>query len=221
MQTQMTLNLGIDEKVDVRSLIVHGDIEQEAPKAKREQPTPEFERVLTDGADCAFRRRCGSRSQMLVLLVTQGQYYVTDERTGSRHALTTARLGTFCKGATGDALTPPWSRHALQDYDGKGRAALVALLNTGDFREMCKRDMVRVEAWAASRMGANAKWSLSGAWEHVSLVWRLVEPTMGHAHSARPCASPASTARGATRPPPSASATGSTSRSSWSPSGAT
>ena len=96
MQTQLTLNLGIDEKVDVRSLIVHGDIEQEAPKAKREQPTPEFERVLTDGADCAFRRRCGSRSQMLVLLVTQGQYYVTDERTGSRHALTTARLGTFC-----------------------------------------------------------------------------------------------------------------------------
>ena len=119
MQTQMTLNLGIDEKVDVRSLIVHGDIERETPKAKREQPTPEFERVLMDGADCAFRRRCGSRSQMLVLLVTQGQYYVTDERTGSRHVLTTARLGTLCKGATGDALTPPWSRHALQDYDAK------------------------------------------------------------------------------------------------------
>ena len=29
MQTQMTLNLGIDEKVDVRSLIVHGDIERD------------------------------------------------------------------------------------------------------------------------------------------------------------------------------------------------
>ena len=154
MQTQLSLNLGIEEKVDVRSLIVHGDIERETPKAKREQPAPEFERVLMDGADCAFRRRCGSRSQMLVLLVTQGQYYVTDERTGSRHALTTARLGTFCKGATGDALTPPWSRHALQDYDGKGRAALVALLGCGDFREMCKRDMVRVEPWAASRMGS-------------------------------------------------------------------
>ena len=104
MQTQLTLNLGIEEKVDVRSLIVHGDIERETPKAKREQPAPEFERVLADGADCAFRRRCGTRSQMLVLLVTQGQYYVTDERTGSRHALTTARLGTFCKGAMGDAL---------------------------------------------------------------------------------------------------------------------
>ena len=182
MQTQLTLNLGIEEKVDVRSLIVHGDIERDTPKAKREQAAPEFERVLVDGADCAFRRRCGSRSQMLVLLVTQGQYYVTDERTGSRHALTTARLGTFCKGATGDALTPPWSRQPLQDYDAKGRAAVVALLNSGDFREMCKRDMVRVEAWAASRMGGNAKWNLSGTWEHASLVWRLVEPTMGHNH---------------------------------------
>ena len=182
MQTQLTLNLGIEEKVDVRSLIVHGDIERDTPKAKREQPAPEFERVLMDGADCAFRRRCGSRSQMLVLLVTQGQYYVTDERTGSRHALTTARLGTFCKGATGDVLTPPWSRQPLQAYDAKGRAAVVALLNSGDFREMCKRDMVRVESWAASRMGANAKWNLSGTWEHASLVWRLVEPTMGHNH---------------------------------------
>ena len=56
MQTQLTLNLGIDEKVDVRSLIVHGDIERETPRAKREQPMPEFERVLMDGADCAFRR---------------------------------------------------------------------------------------------------------------------------------------------------------------------
>lgn len=182
MQTQLSLNLGIEEKVDVRSLIVHGDIERETPKTKREQPTPEFERVLMDGADCAFRRRCGNRSQMLVLLVTQGKYYITDERTRSRHALTTARLGTFCKGATGNALTPPWSRQPLQDYDAKGRAAVVALLNSGDFREMCKRDMVRVEAWAASRMGANAKWNLSGTWEHVSLVWRLVEPNMGHNH---------------------------------------
>ena len=182
MQTQLTLNLGIEEKVDVRSLIVHGDIERETPKAKREQPAPEFERVLVDGADCAFRRRCGNKSQMLVLLVTQGQYYVTDERTGSRHALTTARLGTFCKGATGDALTPPWIRQPLQAYDAKGRAAVVALLNSGDFREMCKRDMVRVESWAASRMGSNAKWNLSGTWEHVGLVWRLVEPTMGHSH---------------------------------------
>lgn len=182
MHTQMTLDLGIEERVDVRSLIVHGDIEREAPKAKREQPAPEFERVLADGADCAFRRRCGNRSQMLVLLVTQGQYYVTDERTGSRHELTTARLDSFCKGTTGDALTPPWSRQPLQAYDSKGRAAVVALLNSGDFREMCKRDMVRVEAWTASRMGANARWNLSGTWEQVSLVWKLVEPTMGHNH---------------------------------------
>ena len=182
MQTQMTLDLGIEEKVDVRSLIVHGDIEREPHRAKRAQPEPSWERVLSDGADCAFRRRCGSRSQLLVLLVTQGQYYVADERTGSRHALTTARLGTFCKGAEGDALTPPWSAQPLQGYDAKGRAALMALLNCSDFREMCKRDMVRVEAWATNRMGANARWCIDGAWEQANLVWRLIEPTMGHAH---------------------------------------
>jgi hypothetical protein len=184
MQTQMTLDLGIDQRVDVRDLIVRGDIEREAaPKARKPQPVPEWERVLSDGADCAFRRRCGNRSQLLVMLATQGQCYVLDERTGSRHELTTARLGTFCKGATGDALTPPWSRRPLQEYDAKGRAALVALMGCGDFREMCKRDMVRVEPWAASRMGSHARWNLVGAWEQVNLVWRLVEPTMGHSHS--------------------------------------
>ena len=183
MSTQLTLDLGIDATIGVRDLIVRGDIDTpSAAKAKKAQPEPEWERVLSDGADCAFRRKCGNRSQLLVLLVTQGQYYVTDERTGSRHALTTARLGTFCKGATGDALTPPWSTRPLQDYDTKGRAAVVALLNSGDFREMCKRGMIKVEPWAASRMGANAKWNLNGTWEQVGLVWRLVEPVMGHNH---------------------------------------
>ena len=32
-------------------------------------------------------------------------------------------------------------------------------------------------------MGANAKWNLNGTWEQASLVWRLVEPVMGHNHS--------------------------------------
>ena len=183
MQTQLTLNLGIEEKVDVRSLIVHGDIERDVPKAKREQPAPEWGRVLSDGADCAFRRRCGTRSRLMVMLAAQGQCYVLDERTGSRHQLTAARLDSFCKGATGDELTPPWSARPLHEYDSRGRAAVVSLMACDDFLEMCKRDMVRVEPWAASRMGGSARWNLCGTWEHVSPVWRMVEPAVGHAHA--------------------------------------
>ena len=41
------------------------------------------------------------------MLTTQGQCYVLDERSGARHQLTAARLGSFCKGVVGDALTPP------------------------------------------------------------------------------------------------------------------
>ena len=51
MYTQLTLGLGIEEKVDVRDLIVRGEIERDTPKARREQPAPEWERVLSDGAD--------------------------------------------------------------------------------------------------------------------------------------------------------------------------
>lgn len=36
MYTQLTLGLGIDEKVDMRDLIVRGDIERETPQTKRE-----------------------------------------------------------------------------------------------------------------------------------------------------------------------------------------
>lgn len=145
MYTQLMLGLGIDEKVDVRDLIVRGEIERDAPKAKREQPAPEWERVLSDDVDCAFRRRCGKRSQLMVMLATQGQCYVLDERGGARHQLTPARLGTFCKGATGDALTPPWSTRPLHEYDSRGRAAVVSLMGCDDFLKMCRRDMVRVE----------------------------------------------------------------------------
>lgn len=35
MYTQLTLGLGINEKVDVRDPIVRGDIERETPQAKR------------------------------------------------------------------------------------------------------------------------------------------------------------------------------------------
>ena len=183
MQTQLTLSLGIDEKVDVRDLIVRGEIERDAPKAKREQPSPEWERILSDGSDCAFRRRLGNRSQLMVMLATQGQCYVLDERTGSRHQLTAQRLGTFCKGATGDALTPPWSTRPLHEYDGRGRAAVVSLMGCDDFLQMCRRDMLRVEPWAASRMGGSARWNLCGTWEQVNAVWRMVEPAVGHAHA--------------------------------------
>ncbi len=81
MQTQFSLSLGLEpEKVDVRSLILHDGI-AEPPAAKRkEQPAPEFEAVFIDGASCAWRRTCGRSRQLLVLLVTQGQYYIKEER---------------------------------------------------------------------------------------------------------------------------------------------
>ena len=183
MQTQLALELGVDQRVDVRDLIVRGEIERDAPRARRERPAPEWERVLSDGADSAFRRRRGGGSKLLVMLVTQGQFYVLDERSGERHALTAERLDSFCRGAEGDALTPPWSTRPLQDYDARGRAVLLSLLGCGDFREMCKRDMVRVDPRATSFLGARFGSTLRGEWGRVSLVWRMVEPTMGHERS--------------------------------------
>ena len=110
LKDQMTLSLGIEEPtLSVRDLIVRGEIEQPTTTRRKPKPTPTYERALVDGADCAFRRKCGRKSELLVMLATQGQAYVMDERTGRRHALTSARLNSFVKDAHGDALTPPWS----------------------------------------------------------------------------------------------------------------
>lgn len=110
MYAQLTLGLGVEEKVGVRDLIVRGEIGTEAtPKAKRERPVPEWECVLADGADCAFRRRHDSRSQLMVMLATQGQCYVLDERTG---AATSSRPRASAPSARARRGTPSPRREA-------------------------------------------------------------------------------------------------------------
>ena len=162
LKDQLALDLGdTAAKLTVRDLVVRGEIETPKPRARRPKPVPTFERALVDGADCALRRRCGAKSELLVLLATQGQAYVMDERTGRRHALTAGRLAAFCDGATGNALTPPWSADALQDYDPAARKTVVRLFASEDFCQMARRDMLRVSAWELSRRAFNkARWRI-------------------------------------------------------------
>lgn len=76
-------------------------------------------------------------------------------------------------------VTPPWSQDALQDYDPAARKAIVQLFACDDFCQMARRDMVRVSAWELSRRANCLPWNIDGTWEHVSLMWRLVEPAPG------------------------------------------
>ena len=181
LKNQLALDLGdTTAKLTVRDLVVRGEIETPKPRARRPKPAPTFERALVDGADCALRRRCGAKSELLVLLATQGQAYVMDERTGRRHALTAGRLAAFCDGARDSTLTPPWSADALQDYDPAARKAVVRLFASEDFCQIARRDMLRVSAWELSRRADGVRYSVDSSWESVSLMWRLVEPVVGH-----------------------------------------
>ncbi|MDO4797194.1 MAG: PcfJ domain-containing protein [Coriobacteriales bacterium] len=181
LKDQMTLSLGIEEQqLSVKDLIVRGEIEQPTTTRRKPKPTPTYERALVDGADCAFRRRCGRKSELLVMLATQGQCYIMDERTGRRHVLTPARLCSFAKDAHGDALTPPWSKVPLQEYGPIARSVIVELFAVRDFLEMVKRDMVRLDAWSIARMGRSIPWNVNGTWEHINLAWRVIEPIVGH-----------------------------------------
>ena len=180
-KNQLALDLGdTAAKLTVRDLVVRGEIETPRASARKPRPVPTFERALVDGADCALRRRCGAKSELLVLLATQGQAYVMDERTGRRRALTAGRLAAFCDGARDSTLTPPWSADALQDYDPAARKTVIRLFASEDFCQMAHRDMLRVNAWELSRRADGVRYSVDGSWESVSLMWKLVEPVVGH-----------------------------------------
>jgi hypothetical protein len=73
-KNQLALDLGdTTAKLTVRDLVVRGEIETPRASVRKPRPVPTFERALVDGADCALRRRCGAKSELLVLLATRGQ----------------------------------------------------------------------------------------------------------------------------------------------------
>ena len=73
-KNQLALDLGdTTVKLSVRDLVVRGEIETPRASVRKPRPAPTFERALVDGADCALRRRCGAKSELLVPLATRGQ----------------------------------------------------------------------------------------------------------------------------------------------------
>lgn len=74
LKDQLALDLGdTTAKLTVRDLIVRGEIETPRASVRKPRPVPTFERALVDGADCALRRGCGAKSELLVPLATRGQ----------------------------------------------------------------------------------------------------------------------------------------------------
>ena len=94
-------------QMNVKDLILAEDVEQESAESQRKKraiEAPSFEVVVNSGIDFAVRRKTSKTSRLLVLLVSQQQYYIKDENKGEITALDSKGLGQFLKGCEYDRL---------------------------------------------------------------------------------------------------------------------
>lgn len=119
--------------MDVRDLIITDSIatnEPAAPRKPRKAPVaPTWEVVLQDHCDAAVRRKTAKTSRLLVLLMSQNQFYIKDEKSGAVTQLDAASLQNFMKGCDlRDTKFVPWCR----PFDGSRRGAMHFCETVGD-----------------------------------------------------------------------------------------
>lgn len=100
--------------VDIRDLIISNadEIATNEPAAKKPRKAPAaptWEVVLQDHCDAAIRRKTAKTSRLLVLLMSQNQFYIKDEKTGEVTKLDATSLQNFMKGCDlRDTKFVPW-----------------------------------------------------------------------------------------------------------------
>ena len=130
------------DKVAIRELVLDGS-EAKVPAARGRKSLPVFEVVANSGADFAVRRTCGRSSRLWVMLVSQGQYYVKNERTGEVRKLDDRALSSFLSGAVGELrIGCQWLAGITNEK--KERDALMEALRQPCFREAASSGLWRL-----------------------------------------------------------------------------
>lgn len=127
-----------------------------AAPAKRERraEAAKFECVTVSGADFAVRKTKGKSSWLLAFIVSQGQYYVKNERTGDVAPLDATSMGKFASGASGRPVRvgAAW----LDDLPTgkKERDDLVAMTFSPDFAPVASSGLWKLEVgcWGGVRL---------------------------------------------------------------------
>lgn len=120
------------EAINISDLVLDED-EQSAPIVKvRQKSKPSYEVVANSGADIAIRRTQGKSKKLLVLLVSQKQFYVKNENTGEIRKLDDKTLSMFMSGSGGDVEVGGQWLDALNS-DKAERDFLLRVLHTEGF----------------------------------------------------------------------------------------
>ncbi len=125
------------DAINISELVLTGSETTRPQAARKKNNPPVYEVVVNSGADVAIRRTQGRSRRLLVMLVSQGQYYVKNEGTGEVRELDEKTLASFMSGSGGSiTVNNQWLDELLAE---KGeRDFLLRVMNTEWFSETAK-----------------------------------------------------------------------------------
>lgn len=133
--------------VDFKDLVLDGSEHYAVQKAGRSKPV--FEVVANSGADFAVRRTVGKSTRLLVMLVSQGQFYVKNERTDEVSDLDYKSLTSFLSGCSNIHIGCLW----LDDFENKkeNRALLIDIIRKPAFKETASSGLWQLDCHEETR----------------------------------------------------------------------
>ena len=125
------------DAINISELVLTGSEAAKSQASKKKNNPPVYEVVVNSGADVAIRRTQGRSRRLLVMLVSQGQYYVKNEGTGEVRELDEKTLSQFMSGSGGSiTVNNQWLDELLAE---KGeRDFLLRVMSTDSFGEAAK-----------------------------------------------------------------------------------
>lgn len=161
--------------MDVRDLILDNAPTTTATTTKRRNAPkpPEWEIVLSDAIDGAVRRKTARTSKLLVLLMSQAQFYIKDEKTGDVEELTATNLQNFLRGSSIKSPVP-WCTGYF-DAKADHAARFVRLIKNENFQWLAKHGIKSV-AYSDGRWKWPSEYSLKTDRERLdSPIPRMVQ----------------------------------------------
>lgn len=145
-----------ENQITVKSLILDSIENDDAVTKKpvRKKPNVNFEVVVNSAQDFAIQRTSGNRRKLLVILVSQEQYYIKNENTGEIEPLSVKGLQAFWRGFEGTTfpVNNAWCKSIRVKKDGC--EAFCSILSKDGFKIAAESGIVQYKGFVSYKLSA-------------------------------------------------------------------
>lgn len=133
----------------IKSLIIDQDqIGEQVINGRKATVNPQldFEIVQSSGPDCVIRRKTSTTSRLLVMIVSQGLYYIKNEKTGETIHLDERSMRNFWNKSDNIILNVNWLDTLQLPNESDYREGLVNVLQSEGFKVAAKNGWCKLDA---------------------------------------------------------------------------